>query len=174
MATIAIATQNQVKIRAIEKAFELFLGTSSNDVISIETKSGVGEQPFNKKVDEGAENRLRNLKSALSYRKDIDYYVACEGGVVKIFGQYYNVHVVIVEDRKGHQGKGIGQAYPIPQKYISEISETNLANVLDRIFKGEGGIRQLTRGARTRESLIEEAAIMSLTAIMNGEVWYNG
>ena len=101
MATIAIATQNQVKIRAIEKAFELFLGTSSNDVISIETKSGVGEQPFNKKVDEGAENRLRNLKSALSYRKDIDYYVACEGGVVKIFGQYYNVHVVIVEDRKG-------------------------------------------------------------------------
>lgn len=171
--TIAIATNNRVKISAIKKALECFLPEAELVLITSDVNSNVESQPFDERVHQGAENRLNNLKEMLKENQTIDYFIACEGGIINLYGNYYNVHFVMVEDKNGHKGEGLGQGYPIPKAYIEEIKKTSLAQVLDRLFNGNGGIRVLTNGARTREDLIKEAALMAVTAVMNGEMWHN-
>lgn len=168
MTFVAIASRNKIKVEAVKHAFINFLGDKPLNMIDVDAESEVPNQPFDEEVHDGASNRLRNLRKL---SKDSDFYVACEGGLVKLFGTYYNVHIVIIEDRCGHKSEGISQGYPIPDEYVKEIRNTSLADVLDRIFEGEGGIRKLTNNAYTREDLVYQATVMALTGLMNGEKW---
>ena len=169
---IAIASGNLTKIRAIKAAFVDVLNNDKDITIVMEdVNSEVSNQPFDEEVKIGAQKRLKNLKAKLSKDSKIDYYVSCEGGIINIFGNYFNVQCVIIEDKNGNSGIGWSQAYQIPNKYITQIKESSLANVLDELFQGKGGIRILSNGVETRENLIKEATIMSLTAINNGEIW---
>lgn len=57
----------------------------------------------------------------------------------------------MVESKEGLQSVGTSQGFPIPDKYIDEIKETELGKVMDKIFsgkelgKGKGGISFLTK-----------------------------
>ena len=83
----------------------------------------------------------------------------------------------MIEDSKGFQSIGTSQGFPIPDKYIDEIKETELGKVMDKIFsgqelgKGKGGISFLTKNEITRIDLTRNAFIMALTSHINGEVW---
>lgn len=171
MAKIAIASSNLTKVRGIESAFKDVIKASNIDIVMRDVNSEVSNQPLDEEVQNGAQNRLKNLKAQLSEDKGIDYFISCEGGIIYLYGSYFNTQCVIVEDRNGNRGIGWSQAYPIPERYIAEITKTSLATVLDKIFEGKGGIRVLSNGAETRENLVREATIMSLTAIINGGNW---
>lgn len=160
MTTIKVATTNPTKIEAIKKAFSFYF----EDVVIIpnNVESGVPRQPINNQVYEGAINRLNNLKTG----DDYDFLVSCEGGLVKAFEHWFNLHIVVIEDSNGKTSVGLSPAYPIPEKYINQIISSSLAEVLDKIFNGEGGIRKLTNGQLTRYDLIVEATRMALTSIM--------
>lgn len=168
MTSIIIASNNRVKVEAIKKAFTDFLGDKLIQATGFDADSEVERQPFDEKVFEGAYNRLQNLKKM---DKEADFFISCEGGVVKIHDTYYNIHVVVIEDKNGNQSRGVSQGYPIPQKYINEIKETSIAHVLDEIFEGKGGIRMLSNGLFTRDKLIYDGTIMALTGIMSGNQW---
>ena len=162
---VKVATTNSVKIEAIKKAFNFYFEDLA--IIHQNTESGVPEQPINEQVYQGAENRLERLKNG---DDEYDYLVSCEGGLVNNFGRWFNVQVVAVEDSRGKKSIGLSSAYPIPDKFVHRIIDSSLANVLDEIFKGEGGIRKLTHGQITRFELVEEGIRMALTGIMN-EGW---
>ena len=92
-------------------------------------------------------------------------------------GEWIDINAVVVEDAKGVQSIGTSQGFPIPDKYINEIKETELGKVMDKIFnikesgKGKGGISFLTRDEITRIDLTRNAFIMALTKHINGEIW---
>ena len=164
---VKVATQNPVKLNSIKKAFERLIGDEV-EIIDAEVESGVPRQPINQQVFTGAENRINEImKDSIKY----DYYVSCEGGLLNLYGNWMNVHVIIVRDREGKKGVGLSQGYQIPDRYISEAIATSISSVLDRIYEGSGGIRVLSKGQFTRDKLIEDGTIMALTKILNGDIW---
>lgn len=166
MTIVRVATKNPTKVMAIRKAFERYF--KEVDVIPFEVQSGVSEQPINEDVFEGAENRLRGIEKV---QGKYDYLVSCEGGLIKQCGYWFNIQVTMVKDKNGKVGIGLSQGYQIPTKYVEKVINTSLANVLDMIFDGKGGIRVLSKGQFTRERLIEDSLVMALTRVLNGENW---
>lgn len=160
MTIIKVATTNPTKVEAIKNVFSFYF--EDLEIIPCKVSSGVPEQPINNQVYEGALNRLNNLKTGDNY----DYLVSCEGGLVQNFGHWFNQHIVMVEDSTGKLSVGLSSAFPIPEKYVNQIIATSLAEVLDNIFDGQGGIRKLTNGQVTRYDLIVEATRMALTGIV--------
>lgn len=167
MITIKVATQNQAKVEAITEAFEHYF--QNVQVRRYDVKSGVPEQPVNKEVFEGAQNRLKELKKV--EKGNADYWVSCEGGLINLYGYWFNVQVVMIMSKDGKFGVGVSQGLQIPPKYANEVIETSIVHVLDRIFGRKGGIKMLTYGRFTRKSLIKDATIMALTRVLNGDVW---
>lgn len=159
---VLIGSENRAKVRPITKVFEEYFGIVDVEVMKVTSK--VPEQPLNEEVMQGAANRVEELeKSNVSY----DYAVACEGGLISMCGNWFNVQVVCIKAKNGKKEFGLSQAYPIPNSLIPRIEEIGLASVLDEVFNGKGGVRQLTRGLETREDHVREATIMALSGIRN-------
>ena len=165
---IVIASKNRVKLSAIERAFRSFNMQATLEILGYDVSSGVPRHPFDSEVYEWANNRLRNLHRC---NDDGDYYVSVEGGLIRLHKSYYNVQYVIVEDKDGNRSTGISQGYPIPKRYLEEIRATSIADVFDKLFGKNGGVRALTNNCLTREQLIYDGTVMALTGLMNGEQW---
>ena len=92
-------------------------------------------------------------------------------------GEWIDINAVVIEDSKGFQSVGTSQGFPIPDKYIDEIKETELGKVMDKIFsgrelgKGKGGISFLTRNEVSRIELTRIAFIMALTSHIYEDIW---
>ncbi len=168
MTIVRVATTNSAKVQAVHAAFQIYF--EDVKVETVKVNSGVPEQPIDDLVVLGAENRLNELK-ALSQETDYDYLVSCEGGLISKLAYVFNVQVVLIENKEGKRGIGLSQGYEIPEKYIQKAISTSVADMFDEVFNGEGGIRKLTHGFFTRESLIKDGTIMALTRMINGEIW---
>ena len=173
---ILIATKNPGKIEGAREAFECYF--DNVEIEGIAVASEVSDQPINEEILKGAKNRIRNLKR---YAKDngieYDFLAASEAGITNLLGEWYDINSAVIEDKRGYQSSGVSQGFPIPEKYIKEIRETELGKVMDKIFngtdlsKGKGGIYNLTKGKITRIELVKDAVIMALTQQINGELW---
>ena len=159
---ILIGSENRAKAEPITKVFEEYFGRVDVELVKVASK--VPEQPVNEEVMKGAENRVEELEKRHS---DYDYAVACEVGLISICGKWFNLQIVCIKEKNGKKAFGLSQAYPIPASLIPKIQEVGLASVLDEIFDGKGGVRQLTKGLETRENLVREATIMALSGIKN-------
>ena len=166
MTIVKVASENPVKVEAIKTAFERYFVVV--EAIPYQVNSGVPEQPTNNCVFEGAEHRLEELKKICG---DYDYIASCEGGLINQCGHWFNVQVIIVENREGKRGFGMSQAYEVPTKYIEEILKTNMADFLKKPFNGKGGTRVLTQYQFTRKTLIQDGTIVALVSVLNGEIW---
>ena len=166
MTIVKVASENQVKVEAIKTAFERYF--IDVEAIPYRVNSGVPEQPTNNCVFEGAEHRLEELKNICG---DYDYIVSCESGLIYQCGHWFNVQVVMIENKEGKRGTGVSQGYEVPSKYIEEVLNTDMSKLLNRLFKGEGGTRVLTKNQFTRKTLIQDGTIMALVSVLNGDVW---
>ena len=167
MITIKVATENRVKIEAITEAFEYYF--KNVHVMRYDVKSGVPDQPLNKDVFKGAQNRIKEL--AKKEDCNWDYLVSCEAGLINLYGYWFNVQVVMIQSKEGKFGVGVSQGVQIPPKHVNDIIHTSITNVLEKVFGRKGGINLLTYGRFTRKRLIEDATIMALTRILNGNEW---
>ena len=136
------------------------------------------DQPVNEEILQGARNRIKNLKKYATENKiEADFYVSSEAGITNLLGEWIDINCVVIENREGLQSVGTSQGFPIPDKYIKEIRETELGKVMDKIFngkelgKGKGGISFLTRDEVSRIDLTRNAFIMALTKHINGDLW---
>lgn len=173
---ILMGTKNPGKIEGARQAFEKYFDSVEIEGISVE--SNVGAQPVNEEILQGAKNRIKNLKKyANNNNIKADFYIASEAGITNLLGEWIDINAVIIEDSKGFQSIGTSQGFPIPDKYIDEIKETELGKVMDRIFKGKelgkgkGGISFLTKDEVTRIDLTRNAFIMALTRFINEDLW---
>lgn len=173
---ILMGTKNPGKIEGARQAFEKYL--DNIDIEGIAVESNVGAQPVNEEILQGAKNRIKNLKKyANNNNIKADFYIASEAGITNLLGEWIDINAVVIEDSKGFQSIGTSQGFPIPDKYIEEIKQTELGKVMDRLFrgkelgKGKGGISFLTKDEVTRIDLTRNAFIMALTRFINEDLW---
>ncbi len=173
---ILMGTKNPGKIEGAKQAFEKYFNNVEIEGISV--SSGVGDQPINEEIFQGAKNRVKNLKEyATKSNIEADFYISSEAGITNLLGEWIDINAVVIEDSKGFQSVGTSQGFPIPDKYIEEIKQTELGKVMDKIFsgnelgKGKGGISLLTKDEVSRIDLTKNAFVMALTKHINGDIW---
>ena len=173
---ILMGTKNPGKIEGAKQAFEKYF--DNVQIEGIPVSSNVGDQPINEEILKGAKNRVKNLKEyAIKNNIEADFYISSEAGITNLLGEWIDINAAVIEDSKGFQSVGISQGFPIPDKYIEEIKETELGKVMDKIFsgnglaKGKGGISFLTKNEISRIDMTKDAFIMALISHINGEIW---
>ena len=173
---ILIGTKNPGKIEGAKQAFEKYF--DNVDIEGIQVSSNVGNQPINEEILQGAKNRVKNLKEyAINNNIEADFYISSEGGITNLLGEWIDINAVVIEDSKGFQSIGTSQGFPIPDKYLDEIKQTELGKVMDKIFngkelgKGKGGINFLTKDEVSRIDLVKNAFVMALVSHINGDTW---
>ena len=173
---ILIGTKNPGKIEGARQAFEKYF--KNIEIEGIPVESDVSAQPVNEEIFKGAKNRVKNLKNyAKENNLKADFYIASEAGITNSLGEWIEINAVVIEDAKGFQSVGTSQGFPIPEKYVEEIIETELGKVMDKIFekqnlgKGKGGISLLTKGEVSRIELTKNAFIMALISHINEDIW---
>lgn len=176
MMKILIGTKNPGKIEGCKRAFERYF--DNVEIEGIPVSSNVPDQPFDSEVLQGARNRVANVKKfAIENNIEADYYVAIEGGITTSLGTIIEMNIAVVEDNNNIQSVGTSQGFPIPERYMDEIKETNFGMLMDRLLdgkelsKGKGGIGILTKEQVSRIDITENAFIMALTTHINGDIW---
>ena len=173
---ILMGTKNPGKIEGAKQAFEKYF--ENIEIQGIPVSSEVSDQPINEEILQGAKNRVKNLKEYSNNNNiEADFYISSEAGTTNLLGEWIDINLVVVESASGVQSIGTSQDFPIPDKYIDDIKETELGKVMDKIFsgdglaKGKGGISILTKNEISRIDLTRNAFIMALTKHINGDVW---
>lgn len=173
---ILMGTKNPGKIEGAKQAFEKYFDDVEIEGVSV--ASEVSDQPFDEEIFKGAKNRIKNLKEyAKNNNLEADFYIASEAGITNLLGDWIDINMAVIENAEGIQSMGTSQGFPIPDKYIEEIKETELGKVMDRLFsghelsKGKGGISILTKDEISRIDLTRNAFIMALIKYINGEIW---
>jgi len=172
-----IGSKNQGKIESAKLALSLYF--DNVEVIGIATCSNVSEMPVNDEIYIGAKNRLENLKKyAKENNIEADMYLAAESGIEKIYLGWIINNTVVIEDKKGRTSYGIGPQFPVPEKIAQDIIETDLSQVMNKIFGEDkerhnhgGGIQMLTHGEISRIDSTKLAFIMALTKFINDDKW---
>ena len=173
---ILMATKNNGKIEGAKRAFEMYFDDVNIEGIAVD--SNVSKQPVNDEIFIGAKNRVHNLKQyARKNNIKADFYISSEAGITNLLGDWIDINAVVIENSEGMQSVGTSQGFPIPEKYVDEIKQTELGDLMDRLFKGKdlgnsrGGISYLTKNAISRIDLTRDAFIVALTKFINGDIW---
>ena len=173
---VLIGTNNPGKVEGARQAFETFY--QDVEVIGVPVSSNVSDEPVNEEIYQGASNRVRNLMQYAKENKiESDFFIGIESGITNKLGKWCIIQIAVIRDKNGYEGFGTGPAFPVPDKYVEEIIQTDLGKVMDKIFKKDalkntkGGIAFLTNDVVTRYDLTKEAFIMALIPFINGDIW---
>jgi len=173
---VIVASKNPGKIESAKKAFLNYF--EDIEIEGIPTASDVSDQPLNDEIYLGAKNRVKNLKQ---YCKEnnikADLFVSVESGITNQLGRWMITNIAVIEDNKEFESYGTSPGFPVPEKYVEDIINTELGIVMDRIFEttdlrsNKGGINFLTHDVISRIDLNAYAFIMALTKYINGNIW---
>ena len=173
---ILIGTQNPGKVQGAKKAFERYF--ENFDIEGIPVSSNVSDEPVNDEIYIGAKNRVDNLiKYSKDNNIDVDYFLGIESGITNLLGKWVIINIAVIKDKNGYESWGTSPAFPVPDKYVKEIIDTDLGKVMDKIFnqteirKGKGGIGFLTHDKISRFDLTRGAFTMALTQFINNDIW---
>lgn len=173
--TVAIASHNPAKIKAVQKAFSIAFPEHSLQFESLEVASGVPDQPWgDEQTLKGAQNRVQNAQEICTWA---DCWVGIEGGIEKR-GQKIFAFAWVVCQSKSHRGEARSAAFELPeaiQLLLEEGQELGTAN--DKVFgvsnskKNKGAIGLLTSSLIERNELYMPAVIMSLIPHLNPQYY---
>lgn len=172
---VLVGSKNPVKISGAKIAFENYFKDFQIEGVAVD--SDVSSQPFDDEILKGARNRVKNL---IAYAKDnkieADYFCSIESGITNKFGFFMNFNIAVIVDKNGYESIGTSEGFPIPERYIEEIKNSEFGTFMDKFAKTDnikqkqGGVYILTRKL-TREELTCHAFMMALTQFINGDDW---
>ena len=169
-------TQNPGKVQGAKEAFERYF--DDFDIEGIPVSSNVSDEPVNDEIYTGAKNRVENLiKYSKDNNLDADYFLGIESGITNLLGKWIIINIAVIKDKNGYESWGTSPAFPVPDKYVKEIIDSDLGKVMDKIFnqteirKGKGGIGFLTHDKISRFDLTRGAFTMALTQFINNDIW---
>lgn len=174
---VLIATKNQGKIEGAKRALEKYF--NEIEIQGIPAESNVSEQPVNSEIYNGAKNRVKNLKKyAQENNIKADLYLSIESGISNLLERWMITNIAVIEDNDDFESYGTSPSFPVPERLVDEIINTDLSQVMNKIFvkdddrhnKG-GGIQLLTHNKVSRIDLTEMAFIMTLTKYINEDKW---
>lgn len=174
---VFIATKNPGKIEGAQKAFLNYFNPVK--IKGIPVDSNVSEQPVNDEIYRGAKNRVRNLKEYCKCNQmQADFYLAIESGINNSLGRWMITNIAVIEDDNGFESYGTSPSFPVPDRFVKDIIDTDLSQVMNQIFTKDderhnqgGGIQLLTQNKISRIDLTEMAFMMALTKYINGSNW---
>jgi inosine/xanthosine triphosphatase len=173
---VLIATKNQGKIEGARKALLNYFDNVEIEGIPVE--SNVSEQPVNDEIYAGAKNRVKNLKEYCKQNNVVaDLYLSIESGINNSLGRWMITNIAVIEDNNNFESYGTSPSFPVPDRLVQDIINTDLSQVMNKIFEKDderhnrgGGIQLLTHNKISRIDLTEMAFIMALTKYIN-EDW---
>ena len=174
---VLIATKNQGKIEGAKRALSKYF--DSIEIQGILVESNVSEQPVNDEIYKGAKNRVKNLKDyAQKNNVQVDLYLSIESGIQNALGTWMITNITLIEDNHDFESYGTSPSFPVPDRLVKDIIESDLSQVMNKIFMKDderhnkgGGIQLLTHDVISRLDLTETAFIMALTKYINEEKW---
>ena len=174
---VLIATKNQGKIEGAKRALLNYY--NDIEIKGICVDSNVGEQPVDNEIYIGAKNRVKNLKKyAKENNINAELYLSIESGINKLLGRWMITNIAVIEDNKEFESYGTSPSFPVPERLVQDIINTDLSQVMNNIFEKDeerhnkgGGIQLLTHDKVSRIDLTEMAFIMALTKYINGDSW---
>ena len=172
MPRITVASQNPVKLKAAQAAFQQMFPAQRFFVDGVSVPSGVPDQPMSvSETMAGAENRAENARAAAPAA---DFWVGIEGGIEDSpLGMtcFARVHVL---GRAGITGLGQTAVFYLPQE-VAELVRggLELGHADDQVFgrdnskQANGAIGLLTDDLVDREAYYTHAVIMALVPFKN-------
>ena len=169
---ILVASQNGQKVNGARQAFEIFYGNDI-DVEGISVPSNVSDEPIREEVYYGAKNRIDNLiRFAKENFIEADFYASIESGLVEIDGHWINLSYAIIEDKGGMRSVATSPGYPIPDKYVEDVINSDLKQLFEKISNNQhSGVSMITHGEFNRKDLMRTGFVMALTQFVNGDLW---
>lgn len=174
---VLIATKNQGKIEGARRALLNYF--DNIEIQGIPVASNVNEQPVNDEIYNGAKNRVKNLKTyAQENNIEADLYLAIESGIQNALGRWMITNIAVIEDNNDFESYGASPSFPVPNRLVQDIIDTDLSQVMNKIFikdderhnKG-GAIQLLTHNVISRIDSTESAFVMALTEYINDNSW---
>lgn len=174
---VLIGTKNQGKIEGAKRALLKYF--DDIEIQGIPVESNVSEQPVNEEIYIGAKNRVKNLKKyAKGNNIEADLYLSIESGINNLLGRWMITNIAIIEDNYNFESYGSSPSFPVPERLVEDIINTDLSQVMNKIFEKDderhnkgGGIQLLSHNKVSRIDLTEMAFIMALTKYINKENW---
>ncbi len=174
---VIVATKNQGKIEGAKRALNYYF--KDIEIEGIAVNSDVGEQPVNDEIYIGAKNRVKNLKEYCKQNNiKADLYLSIESGITNSLGRWMITNIAVVEDNNEFESYGTSPSFPVPDRLVNDVINTNLSEVMNNMFTKDddrhnkgGGIQLLTHEKITRIDLTESAFVMALTKYINGKIW---
>lgn len=174
---VLIATKNQGKIEGAKRALLTYF--DNIEIQGIPVNSDVSEQPVNDEIYTGAKNRVTNLKRyAQENNIEADLFLSIESGINNLLGRWMITNIAIIEDNTDFESYGASPSFPVPERLVKEIIDTDLSQVMNKIFTKDderhnrgGGIQLLTHNKISRIDSTEMAFIMALTKYINENNW---
>lgn len=170
---VLIGTKNNGKIEGAKRALLNYF--DNIEVLGIPVESDVSEQPVNDEIYIGAKNRVKNLKEyAKKNNIKADLYLGIESGINNSLGRWMITNIAIIEDNNNFESYGASPSFPVPDRLVQDVINTDLSQVMNKIFEEDderhnkgGGIQLLTHDKVSRIDLTEIAFIMALTKYIN-------
>ncbi len=168
---IIVASQNPVKISAVEKAFEVAFPSVSLKVEGKKIPSEVSDQPYgDEETYEGAFNRASGAKKRVP---EADFWVGVEGGIGRNQDQIEAFAWMVIIGSHGQKGQARTASFQLPPAVIELLTQGyELGDANDRVFgqlhsKQKGGaVGLLTEGRIDRASLYAHALLLALIPFM--------
>jgi len=173
MKKVIIASQNPVKIKAVEIGFEKMFPSESFEFEGISVSSDVSGQPTSDEETKlGASNRADNASKTI---EEADYWVGIEGGIEKLDGETCSFSWIVIKSKNnGLTGKAKTGTFFLPTK-ITELIDAGkeLGEASDIVF-GETNSRQksgaigiLTEDLISRTKIYSDTVILALIPFKN-------
>jgi inosine/xanthosine triphosphatase len=163
---IALATENAVKIRAVERALAEAFKSESITIHPLILDLGLPEQPVGDAIAAGAMARAE----AAQEHANADFGIGIEAGLMQIPGtsRWLSVQICALIDRQGQSSVGMGPGYELPAPILEAVlSGESLRDAFERVLhqndpERRGAVYFLSNGLIDRMELTIQGIRMAL------------
>jgi inosine/xanthosine triphosphatase len=176
MKTIIVASENPVKIAAVENGFRAMFSKEDITVSGVNVPSGVSHQPMtNAETEHGAQTRVANAKKA---KPEGDFWVGIEGGVEESNTMMESFAWIVIQSKDGYVGKGKTGTFILPFQVADLIKGgKELGEADDIVFQQKnskqqnGAVGILTGNVIDRTKYYTDAVILALIPFKHKEYY---
>jgi len=174
---VLVGSRNPVKLEATKDAFSAYFDTV--EVVGIGVNSKVSNQPIEDETFVGARNRALAL-SRINEEQNIkaEFFVGIEGGIRKLFGQWFTFGVICIMDDAGRVGYGTSPFFELPLDITEQLlAGTELGDVMDNLIGEEntkekqGAVGYFTKGVMDRRRYYVAGLTVALIPFLNAELY---
>ncbi|MGB2983170.1 MAG: DUF84 family protein [Candidatus Bipolaricaulia bacterium] len=164
---IHVATENEVKLRAVETVSCEFLDDREVKVVRVAVPGDLPARPYNHEVIEGA---IARAHAALAQGAP-DFGIGIEAGLTRLPGsdRWFNLQVCAIVDRAGRLSLGFGAGFEVPDRVSEAVLD---GDELQEVLRSQPGVSEpelhlglihhLSRGRIDRSTITIDAVRMAL------------